>query len=78
MPSANGHKIEVTRSNGETYTLTASWPAPFYVLVDAGEGPPLLYHAQNRADARAFAGIGGGHITLLDAEFLPIHEGTRQ
>src|SRR5690606_4629626 len=49
-PSANGYRLEYVDADGETRNIVASWPAPFFVLCTDCE-PPLLYHAETRADA---------------------------
>jgi hypothetical protein len=68
--SANGFVLQV-----RGHTLTAAWPAPFFVLVDNGfdpdhpDGPvdeePLLIHCENLTHAEVHA--HGGRI--LNADF---------
>jgi hypothetical protein len=59
MSSANGYNLQVTTSIG-TFTLAASWAAPFFAVdtsVCCKEGDkPLLYHASSFQDASRFGG----------------------
>jgi hypothetical protein len=63
VPSANGFALRV-----DGYTLTASWPAPFFALCrsvgpDDTPDEPLLIHCDSLDHARAKRG------TVLNADF---------
>lgn len=69
-PSANGFRLEYIDGEGETRNLVASWAAPFFVLVtDVDCGAPLLYHANDRAEAERFAQYGG---RILNSDFTEL------
>lgn len=79
--SANGIKIEVSRSNGKTFTIRAAWAAPFFVLFDdvaslrAGEidTGPHLYHAESLESAQGMASCDPNNSgQILDAKFNPV------
>ncbi len=39
MSSANGYTLEVKTRDGHKFQLVATWPAPYFVYVEQGEGP---------------------------------------
>lgn len=72
MPSANGWILEVSYSHPErgrvTESLTASWPAPFFVLIECDDAPPLLVHCEDRAHADRVVSVCD-RTRLLDHNF---------
>jgi hypothetical protein len=66
MSSANGYNLTITKNNN-TFTVAASWAAPFFSFswIESADGSiePFLYHAESLEDARR---IGG---KILNSDF---------
>ena len=72
-PSANGFLLTVKTRSGGSFDLPAHWAAPFFVLIDntdKSDQKPLLYHANDRADAERFRNVASdGRAFIFDADF---------
>lgn len=78
MPSANGYGLDVTVNN-TPFVVTASWAAPYFVLLTGiwgvNDAPYAdLHHCDDLAHAQSVKRNAQERAVILNADFTPYAE----